>query len=395
MIFETQKDIEREERELREQFFEMCWKKTIHQGIVGTVKKNFVRELFIAIMDNCVNKIREMGFNPLDLQFSTEVLESGKIIEQIYFYHTFHTSHLSDEERSLKQKDNDYRRELIGQVTANIITGSLREVKVQAATSANSPEIIAFKIYANEILAIASYGTQDGKKATVIDALMQYVSGAIKSIVELLANGYGGSAVTLWRQLHEQECTLIALLKGGSNAGNAYLAHQRFYSLELEENKELEAELESELVKYKLEGKTAAQRARNQRNYINYGWLLTIEAFKNGFNNCSYRLDFKNGLEAFSEQNDRFTAYADASKIIHSSSRMLSITSKGYYVFVLQNLYSTVIRLTPWLLDYIDSNYEKTVVVEEFHKFIDVTLMQLDKNAKVISEKYPRELVEE
>ncbi len=190
-------------------------------------------------------------------------------------------------------------------------------------------------------------------------------------------------------ELYEQECVLIALLKSGNY--QAYWDHQKFFDLEWHDDDVLERELEQKLSEYKLD-KSERDKARNRRSYINYGWLLELDDFKNAFYN-PYRLDFKNGLQAFAGQDRRYAAYAEASKIIHSSSFMLSGTAEDYYCFVMVCLYETVSNLTPWLMEYFkNGEYKKPGKdMNEFRDSVNRDLEQITKNHETILKKYPND----
>jgi hypothetical protein len=118
---------------------------------------------------------------------------------------------------------------------------------------------------------------------------------------------------------------------------------------------------------------------------------LEIAEFKDGFDKKRYKLDFKNGLQAFAGQSDKFQSYAEASKITHSSGRMLAATTQSYYVFVMLRLFETVRVITPLLMNYFKTNYyigrEKEFA--EFQDAVKRDMASLEKNDKVILAKYP------
>ena len=373
---------------MQDEFFDNQWKKIGKDGLKGTVKKNFVKDMLNHVMIACTKKLIHFDYNPLDYNIATDLLEQGRIIEQIYYYHLFYTSHLTDEERAAKQKNEEYRSELAGLVSGNILVGNIFNVNLLKATTANSPEIIIYKIFANRILKTVASNAH-GRDMSIVEALIVSVMGAIKGVVGLIADGQGSSAVALWRHIHEQECTLIALLKGKKQAIESYWSHQRFLKLEWDEDERLEQELEQKLAEYKLD-KTEREKWKNRRSYINYGWLLEIDEFQKGFNK-PYKLDFKNGLQTYAERSKWFVTYAEASKIIHSSGKMLTLSPEDYYRFVMMRLYETIGGLTKWMIPYIEANCFKDQNNDELLKFsnsIKRDLEQMAKNDKIILEKY-------
>ena len=377
----------RQMQNFQDEIFENQWRKIIRQQIKGTVKRNFVKEMFFDVMNDSMKKLQYFGIDPNEFDINYDTLEHGRIIEQIYYYHQFYTSHLSDEERAKKQKNAEYRSELVGMVSGNVLVENLHDVKFASVATKNSPEIIAYKIFANRML--ATVVSAQGKNNVIVDSLIQKTMGAIKGIVALLADGLGSSAVALWRQLYEQECTLIAILRGGQPAVQAYFDHQKYYDLEWEDNDTLEAELRQKLAEYKLD-RSEREMTRNRRSYINYGWLLEIDEFKNGLHR-PYRLDFKNGLQAFAGQSCRYETYAEASKITHSSGMMIAATAETYYFFIMLRLYETVHNLTPWLGEYfaVQGYVDQGKDMDEFKDSVSRDLEQITRNYHTILEKYP------
>ena len=373
---------------MQNEFFDYQWKKICKDGLKGIVKKNFVKEMFNHVMRACNEKLLTFGYSPFDFNIAMDVLEQGRIIEQIYYYHLFYTSHLTDEERASKQKNKEYYEELVGIVSGNILVGDIFNVKHLKATTTNSPEIIVYKIFANRILATVVDNAVD-RMVTVVEAMIATLMGSIKGIVELIADGQGNSAVTLWRHVHEQECTLIALLKGGNQAIEAYWNHQRFSQLAWDKDEEREKELDQKLAEYGLD-KPDRDKWKNRRNYINYGWLLEIDEFRNNFNK-PYKLAFKNGLQNYAERDEWFSVYAEASKIIHSSGKMLALTPENYYTFVMMRLYETISNLSIWLIPFLERNSfnGKDEEFNDFRKQIEREFELMKKNDKTILEKFP------
>jgi len=363
-----------------EQMFDYQWKKIQHRNMKGIVKQKFVKNIFFEVLKECHSKLLDFSINPLDFDITYDTMEQGRIIEQIYYYHRFYTSYLGDAERIAKQNSKEYQAELINVVSGNILVGDLHKVNFLTEATMNSPEIIVYKIFADRI--IAKMAEYTNKQQCIISTLIIYFMSAVKAIVNLIAEGQGSSAVPLWRQLHEQECIITVLLKSDESAIDAYWNHQRFYNLQWYDNKELEEELK---------GKMKDSGEKKRRNYINYGWLLEIDDFKCEFNK-SYELNFKNGLQAFAGQSQRYDAFANASMIIHSSGKMLAISSEMYYASVMQDLYDTISHLTPQLIQYLETNKQKYFSQEEDYTnliwSINRDLEQLKNNNDIIAIKF-------
>ena len=133
----------------------------------GIVKKNFVRDMLEHVMRAANEKLLHYGYNPFDIDIATDLLEQGRIIEQIYYYHLFCTSHLTDEERVAKQKSAEYRTELAGMVSGNVLVGNIFNVNFLKVATDNSPEIIVYNIFTNRILDAVARNTNDGTLSIV------------------------------------------------------------------------------------------------------------------------------------------------------------------------------------------------------------------------------------
>ena len=99
-----QRENERIAKRFQEEMFEYQWRKIMKRNLSGIVKKNFVKEMFPEVMKACMEKLQNNGIDPANFDISYDTLEHGRVIEQIYYYHRFYTSHLSDDERAAKQK---------------------------------------------------------------------------------------------------------------------------------------------------------------------------------------------------------------------------------------------------------------------------------------------------
>lgn len=213
--------------------------------------------------------------------------------------------------------------------------------KEQSLANRFAPPISTLYVYINFMLNVVQVkNKKDPKTSLIVDLFMKSIS-ICKCTLDLLINGFETEAFSTWRTLHECECTLLILAKYGEQASKAYLKHMQ-YSLAFRDtltNKDRQTEIfnamKDEMKQYNL-------KSKDIKKYIEYGWLYSIDDFKDYE---TYKLNFRDGLEKAAGLSVYNKRYEMSSEIIHGTP-LLVYSSREYFYFVtILSTYESFIRL--------------------------------------------------
>ena len=161
-----------------------------------------------------------------------------------------------------------------------------------------------------------------------------------------------------------------------------YVRHMEYFDLENNPNAEaLQARLSEECKAYGVKERNA---------FINYGWLLYVNGFREGLGK-EYRLNFKEGLQKIAGQSGRHAAYASASKILHPSAWVVAIRDDKFYKFTVFELYRSLVNIIGEIKKYLRKYASCSVKPAEcanYEKSIDGYLNMIARNNKIIAAKY-------
>lgn len=354
---QLQKEMEKMAKQLNEmnadllnKEFEYCWSK-ISNDVKQKVKKNFVKELLPFVRNNYFNEINARKMNLV----MGDLMTDRVIIPYICAEHYFRTSHMPDEERAGLQKNNEYRTKIVNDITSKILLNEHSAINPNSVTNRFSPEITMMKVYAvfinSIILRLKDYNNNnDIRKNTICRLIFKFMS-MINAVLDLLADGYDTEALSLWRSLHELECTIIVIQDYEEGVAESYVEHLKYLPLEFDEdnvNNELINEMNNEMKKYK--GITKPQ-------FINFGWLLGIEEIK------GHRFNFKETLSFLANQNERYEAFKFPSKFIHPSAVHITINRGSCYIDCIYQTYQSFLNISNCFDIFIGNEYENADIV--------------------------------
>lgn len=341
--------------------------------------KQFISEMFQRVKVQYAEELRKRKI--VFRQLSGARLD--EIVSYVFYYHTFHTSHLPPDLIRKLENEEGYRNYLVRDVAVYIVINEHLNVEKLSNTSVYSPEIAAYNMACSFSLYVLGSLRGADRRMNGINNLFKKAMLTIKSVVNLLAAGNSCDAVILWRHLHELECVLIVLNNMGDNLFFSYVRHMEYFDLENSPNAEaLQARLSEEC-------KTYGVKERNA--FINYGWLLYVEGFREGLGK-EYRLNFKEGLQKISGQSGRHAAYASASKVLHPSAWVVAIRDDKFYRFTIFELFRSVVNIVEQIKKYLDKYSQFSVNPSEcanYAKTIDGYLNMIARNNKIIAAKYP------
>lgn len=340
----------------------------------------FLREMYYRVKEQYAQELenRKIRLRALD------GARLDEIVAYVFYYHAFHTSHLPPELISRIEGEEKYRAMLVQDVAVYIVINEHLNVEKFSNTSAYSPEIAAYNMACSySLFILGSFSGQD-RRMNGINNLFKKALVTVKSVINLLAAGNSCDAVILWRHLHELECVLITLNTKGEELFFRYVEHMEYFDLETKPNaEELQKRLSEESKAYGIKEKNA---------FINYGWLVHVEGFREGFGK-EYRLNFKEGLQKVAGQSGRYAAYASASKILHPSAWVVAIPDDKFYLFTLLELNKTLTNIVGLIKDYTVRYRQfssKIAECDSYARTIDSYLRMIARNNRIAAAKYTR-----
>ena len=91
-----------------------------------------------------------------------------------------------------------------------------------------SPVVSNLDLYLNFMLGMLSRFPKNNPNETLVLDVMHKGFSIMKSILDLVVDGFGTEAFSLWRTLHENECILDLLNKYGAPIQTAYVKHLKY-----------------------------------------------------------------------------------------------------------------------------------------------------------------------
>lgn len=343
-----------------------------------TPDKEFIREMYGRVKQSYLEELQRRKIRLRELDGA----RLDEIVSYIFYYHLFHTSHLPAELVRKLESDEKYRSFMARDVAVYIVINEHLNVEKLSNTSVYSPEIAAYNMACSFSLYVLGSLRGEDRRMNGINNLFKKSMVTIKSVVNLLAAGNSCDAVILWRHLHELECVLIVLNNMGDELFFDYVRHMEYFDLENNPNAEaLQARLSEECKAYGVKERNA---------FINYGWLLYVNGFREGLGK-EYRLNFKEGLQKIAGQSGRHAAYASASKILHPSAWVVAIRDDKFYKFTVFELYRSLVNIIGEIKKYLRKYASCSVKPAEcanYEKSIDGYLNMIARNNKIIAAKY-------
>ena len=343
-----------------------------------TPDKEFIREMYGRVKQSYLEELQRRKIRLRELDGA----RLDEIVSYIFYYHLFHTSHLPAELVRKLESDEKYRSFMARDVAVYIVINEHLNVEKLSNTSVYSPEIAAYNMACSFSLYVLGSLRGEDRRMNGINNLFKKSMVTIKSVVNLLAAGNSCDAVILWRHLHELECVLIVLNNMGDELFFDYVRHMEYFDLENNPNAEaLQARLSEECKAYGVKERNA---------FINYGWLLYVNGFREGLGK-EYRLNFKEGPQKIAGQSGRHAAYASASKILHPSAWVVAIRDDKFYKFTVFELYRSLVNIIGEIKKYLRKYASCSVKPAEcanYEKSIDGYLNMIARNNKIIAAKY-------
>lgn len=218
-----------------------------------------------------------------------------------------------------------------------------------------SPIISNLDLYLNFILGMLSRFPNHNPNETLVLDVMNKGFSIMKSILDLVIDGFGTEAFSLWRTLHENECILHLLNKYGQPVQDAYVKHLH-YGVAFRggiKDKEQDEKVFSQL---KEEMKALDLKSKDMKKFIEYGWLTAIPNYNE---DKMFKFNFRDGVEKLAELSAYSKLYEMASEISHSSPILIYSRDEYYLRLVLLTVYECFFRYEKIFSDFYLSRISK------------------------------------
>lgn len=218
-----------------------------------------------------------------------------------------------------------------------------------------SPVVSNLDLYLNFMLGMLSRFPKNNPNETLVLDVMHKGFSIMKSILDLVVDGFGTEAFSLWRTLHENECILFLLYKYGQDIQSKYVKHLK-YGVAFRggiKDKEEDDKIFSEL---KEEMRSLDLKSKDMKKFIEYGWLTAIPNYNE---DKQFKFNFRDGVERLAELSAYSKLYEMASEISHSSPILIYSRDEYYLRLVLLTVYECFFRYEKIFSDFYLSRISK------------------------------------
>ncbi len=255
--------------------------------------------------------------------------------------HDFYLKIHQDKKEEQLIEDENYQTFLISLSLDKYLTIEHIAPKEKTFSSWFRPDISTLNLYCSFLLGMLSHYKQGEPSQTLLVDILNKAFSMARCILYLLTSGFETEAFSTWRTLHENECILEILLKGGKEATSAYLKHMR-YALAFRGQIASKEETDAIFEQLKKEMREHDLKSKDMKRYIEYGWMMDLSFVKN---DPSFKLNFRDGVERVAGLSSYRKEYETSSEIAHSSPLLLYSRKSYFYYKTLINLYESFFRL--------------------------------------------------
>jgi len=221
------------------------------------------------------------------------------------------------------------------------LTNEHLSFKNERIVSKYSPIVSTLEVYLNFILGVLKNTNKKNPKETLkVDFLYKGFSIA-KAISELIVDGFGTEAFSLWRTLHENECIAILIEKYKDSFVESYLKHMK-YAQAFHSGIASKEETDEVFLQLKNEMKQLDLKSKDMKKYIEYGWLTSIPDYNA---DPKFKFNFRDGVEKLAGLEDYSKIYEMASEVSHSSPILIYSRAQYYFHLTMLCLYESFFRL--------------------------------------------------
>lgn len=253
----------------------------------------------------------------------------------------FAVVHLNEEQRNKLMESDEFYNLLASLCADKYLTNEQLNYKDKAFLNRFNPPISTLDLYLNfSLRSLENIKIVDRTQSLIRDLLLKAFKIG-KCITTLLVAGFETEAFSTRRTLHENECLILALIKGGQEAIESYFKHIQ-YTLAFRGQIKSKEETDEIFVHIKEEMRQHDLKSKDMKKFIEYGYLYNVKGIEELEN---FKLNFRDGVENVANLKQYSPIYEMASEIAHSSPLLIYSNRSYFYEVTLINLYESFFRL--------------------------------------------------
>jgi len=304
-------------------------------GINDDFAYDFLYEIFEGVIETVISVIKASP------NYKFSAINQYYIILYIVNEYKFHTNNLSKVEIISSLEQDEFYNFIASLCADKYLTNEQLSFKDEAFLNRFNPPISTLDLYLNFSLRTLSNLEITNQSQGLIRDLLTKAFKIGKCITTLLVSGFETEAFSTWRTLHENECLIIALIKGGDKAINSYFKHIR-YSLAFRGQIKSKEETDEVFIQIKDEMHQHDLKSKDMKKFIEYGYLYDVDGYDKLEN---FKLNFRDGVENVAALRNYSPLYEMASEIAHSSPLLIYSNRSYFYELTIINLLESFFRL--------------------------------------------------
>lgn len=329
------------------------------------------REFLYPMFNDAYSKLNQrLKDNKLDAY----MLDPLTVLSYLYQEHIFNMQVLTEEKKMLVMKDEAYAKRITALVIDKVYFNEYMGYNPTSLINEHNPLVSTLDLFLNFIMNRFAVLEQNNeyKNRLLLDILKKGFL-MVKSVINLLSNGFETEAFSTWRTIHEVEC-IARILKKYPYLVPFYLKHIKYSQYYRDEyKKENDSEL---IIEIRELMKPYNLKSKDTKKFIEYGWLYNITDFQTKFEDL--RLNFRKGIELVAELSQLSSLYELSSEIAHSSP-MLIYSNRDYFKsLAIISTYESFFRLEDILFEILNGIEE--IDSSNYYSMRKEYLVELNKN---------------
>lgn len=293
------------------------------------IKQQFIIDMSMRLFDFATEYCQYMGA-------ANALISESEVVEYVFTYHYFFTGRLPDEERSKKQRSEEYKTTFFNKM-CNVIINDINTLTPISITSKYEPEIASCIFLCDSMYRLirdeAMHSICKVKfipLSSLVHNLLNTAIGFMKTILSQLINSFPYNAVVSLRSLLELEHTICVLLKHPELADR----YRQFSFFEFADADGAE-EIHQILCSYADEDGYDP----NHSGYRHYGWIYGVDEYKG-------LAPTLKTLFKIADKESRYRAFGEASGFTHTNLTSMNSDPTRVYDFIIEQLNKSLINLT-------------------------------------------------
>ena len=185
---------------------------------------------------------------------------------------------------------------------------------------------------------------------SLINDIFETIFRKVTGYCQMLTLGLYPDGFVAWRTLHESECIVSLLVRGGEKVRQAYVRHIAYNNVYRNKEEFTTEELDATFFEIKEEMRRHGLKSKDMKKFIEYGWLFSHPLYS--ADDLQFKLNFRDGVERLSGLSRYSKVYEGASEIAHSSSAFFYVNDAFCRDLSLAMVYQSYLRIAGFFDEY-------------------------------------------